>query len=95
MKEEIVTTGERSVLLPLFVGAAVGAGIALLLAPKPGRELRKQIQELGSDSKEKILSTVDRGKALYEEGKAAISSAVDAGKHAYEQEKEKHFRKAA
>lgn len=95
MKEEIINTGERSVLLPLFVGAAVGAGIALLLAPKPGRELRKQIQELGSDSKEKILSTVDRGKALYEEGKAAISSAVDAGKHAYEEEREKHLRKAA
>lgn len=101
MKEELVSTdNSRSILVPLLVGGVVGAGIALLLAPKAGREIRKDIKEFAGETKEKVSSTFEKGKELYqegrsavahayEEGKSAITSAVEAGKTAYIQEKEK------
>jgi gas vesicle protein len=101
MKEELVSTdNSRSIVLPFLVGGVVGAGIALLLAPKAGREIRKDIKVLASDAREKASSTFEKGKELYqegkstiagafEEGKSAITSAVEAGKTAYMHEKER------
>ncbi len=101
MKEELVGIDSgRSVLLPFLVGGVVGAGIALLLAPRAGREIRKDIKEFAGEAQEKISSTFEKGKELYQEGKsaitsvyeegrAAVTSAVEAGKTAYMQEKEK------
>src|SRR5699024_11584892 len=36
-------TGVQTCALPIFIGSAVGATVALLLAPKSGRELRQDI----------------------------------------------------
>lgn len=88
MKEEGVNTG-GSVLLTFLAGAAVGAGIALLLAPKAGRELRKDITDFTGEAKDKVYASIEKGRALFEEGKMAVASAIDAGKEAYIHEKEK------
>lgn len=94
MKEELNVKNERSILVPFLVGGFVGAGIALLLAPKSGRELRKDIEDIASDTRDKIAMTVEKGKELYVEGTEAVKHAIDAGKTAYVSEIEKH-RKAA
>jgi len=94
MKEELSEKQERSVLVPFLVGGLVGAGIALLLAPKSGRELRKDIKDVASDTRDKIAMTVEKGKELYIEGTEAVKNAIEAGKTAYVSEMEKH-RKAA
>jgi len=94
MKEELMEKTERSVLVPFLVGGFVGAGIALLLAPKSGRELRKDIKDIASDTRDKIATTVEKGKELYVEGTEAVKHAIEAGKTAYVSEIEKH-RKAA
>ncbi|MEX0856250.1 MAG: YtxH domain-containing protein [Gemmatimonadota bacterium] len=39
-------------LTGLICGAAIGAGVALLLAPQPGRKTRKRIHRAASDLKE-------------------------------------------
>ena len=63
------------------VGALVGAGIALLLAPKSGSETRDllrgyigqakdEIYTRGRDAKATLDSVIERGKAAYEGGKA-------------------------
>ncbi len=84
MKEEIVNEKkESSILLPLLVGGLVGAGVALLLAPKTGKELRKDIRDLASDTRDKVAMTIDRSKALFDESKAAVTNAIDAGKKAF------------
>ena len=86
-----------SVLLAFVLGGMVGAGVALLLAPQSGTETRRKIKELTDDvkekatdyagtAKEKVVSTADKAKELYEEKKSAISAAVEAGKEAYEKE---------
>jgi gas vesicle protein len=72
------------------VGGIVGAGIALLLAPKSGRELRKDIEDIASETRDKIATTVEKGKELYSEGTAAVKNAIEAGKGAYVSEMEKH-----
>ncbi len=81
---------ERSVLVPFLVGGIVGAGIALLLAPKSGKELRRDISDAASKTRDTVAETVDKGKALYEDSASAIKGAIDAGKMAYIQERDRH-----
>ncbi len=91
MKEELATeTRERSVLVPFLVGGLVGAGIALLLAPKSGKELRKDIKDIAANTQNRITSTVEKGKELFDGGRTAIKTAIDAGKTAYVEEVERH-----
>jgi gas vesicle protein len=87
-------------ILAFFIGGLVGAGVALLLAPQSGKEIRQKIKELADEAKEKAAkyaeevkskatSAVEKGKELVEEKKSLISTAVEAGKGAYVKEKEK------
>lgn len=92
MMKEGLEIKERSVFVPFVLGGLVGAGIALLLAPKSGKEVRKDIKDLAENTGDTINSTMHRGKELIEEGKIAVSSAIDAGKAAYVHEKEHHLK---
>ncbi len=89
-----------SLLLAFFVGGLVGAGVALLLAPQPGSEMRQKIRGLTEEAKEKaagyaeevkgkVTSTVGKGKEIFEQKKSLVTTAIEAGKEAYEKEKEK------
>lgn len=90
MKEERETKDTRSILVSFAVGGLVGAGVALLLAPKSGKELRKDIKNMAVETRDKIVTTVEKGKELYVEGTVAVKNAFEAGKTAYLTEMEKH-----
>lgn len=90
MKEELGVNTGRSVILPFLVGGLVGAGVALLLAPKSGRELRKDIKDAAASAGDKITATVEKGKELYVDSTAAVKNAFEAGKVAYIETMEKH-----
>ena len=92
MKEE--PTNKGSVLVPLLVGGVVGAGIALLLAPKTGKEVRGQIKDLASGTKDTIVTSFNKGKELYAESRTAVMTAIDAGKAAYIEERDKRLKTA-
>jgi len=95
MKEELENRkAERSILLPFLAGGLIGAGVALLFAPKSGKELRKDIKDLASTTREKAVSAVDKGKELYEGGISAVRNAIDAGKTAFVEERDR-LRKVA
>ncbi len=94
MKEELEVKQERSVLVPFLVGGLIGAGVTLLIAPKSGKDMRKDIRDIAANIGDKITTTVEKGKEVYIESTAAVKNAIDAGKTAYHQEMEKH-RKAA
>jgi gas vesicle protein len=87
MKEELIAK-RIPILTSFLVGGAVGAGLAFLLSPKPGKELREDIKRFTSSTKERVTVAVARGKELYDEGKATVAGAVEAGKTAYVQTKE-------
>jgi gas vesicle protein len=99
-------TSAGTVFLSFLAGAAVGAGLALLYAPKTGKELREKIGELtddavgkiknyASEAQEKIKSTIEDSKEVIKEKKSILTSAFEAGKEAMEREKEKFKDKEA
>ena len=89
-----------AVLASFFAGAALGAGLALLYAPKSGRETREQIADLADDAvdrikeyakeaQDKIKTALDEGKDAVMEKKSILSSAIEAGREAMQKEKSK------
>ena len=95
--------GAGSVFMTFVAGAALGAGLALLLAPRSGKETREKLRELADDAvdriketarnaQERVMSVYDEGRDQVLEKKSMITSAIEAGKAAMEQEKER-FRK--
>jgi len=90
--------GVCSIVASFLLGGIVGGGVALLVAPMPGKEARKQIAGLAEGVKEKaedyyeqikdaVTSVLEDGKGLVEEKKRLISKAVQAGIEAYEKER--------
>ena len=74
-----ISNGWGSLLVPILtssiIGAGIGAGIALLLAPKSGSETRKDLKRLASGTRDSVVSAIDKGKDLYVAGKDAITGA--------------------
>jgi gas vesicle protein len=100
MSDEGRGTSVGTIFISFLAGAAVGSGLALLFAPKSGKEMREQIRDLtddavdkikeySRDAQEKIKSTYEDGKDLVKQKKSIISSAIDAGKEAMERERER------
>jgi gas vesicle protein len=68
-------------LLWFLVGAAVGASIALLYAPKSGKDMRRLIAKKTERSKAVIADSgkevLDRGKELFDRGRELADEAAD------------------
>ena len=79
-------------LLASFVaGAAIGAGLALLYAPKRGTEMRGTIADFAGDSvnkikeytskaQDKIMTAIEDGKETIIEKKTILTAAIEAGR---------------
>jgi len=86
--------------LYFLVGGGVGAIIALLFAPKSGKETREFLAQKAVEGKEylntaarnvqdKATDVVDQTKETLGQKKTQISAAIEAGKQAYREEKGK------
>lgn len=64
-----------------LAGAVLGAAVALLFAPKSGKETRKYLSNTTKNTREAMESSgremMDRGKDLYERGKKIVDDASD------------------
>lgn len=100
MKHEEGSCNAGPLFFSFLLGGLIGAGIALLLAPKQGEETREKIKSFAGEAKEKaekyidevkgkVTSTVEKGKEIFEEKKSIITTAIEAGKEAYVKEKGK------
>ena len=96
--EKGVSTG--TVLVSFVAGAAIGAGLALLYAPKSGTEMRENLTDLAEDAldkikeytreaQEKIKTALDEGKESLDEKKSVLAAAIEAGREAMQKEKER------
>jgi gas vesicle protein len=91
LEKEVLEKNERSILVPFLVGGVIGAGIALLMAPKSGKEMRKDVMDFAIRTRDTISTTIDttidKSKALYEDGKTVVAGAIDNGSALYEEGK--------
>jgi gas vesicle protein len=93
-----------SKLAYFLVGGGIGAIVALLFAPRTGRETRDIIVQRTAESRDRVASAtrstsdkmsdyiekgLDKGKEAVSSQKDQISAAIAAGKQAYEEEKTK------
>ncbi len=83
-----------------FLGALVGAGAALLLTPRTGREARDLLKDKGeefarrageftSEAQVKAGDLFEKGRELFEEQTQRLVSAFEAGKAAMKEEMSK------
>jgi gas vesicle protein len=72
-------------LVAFLLGAAVGAGVALLIAPTSGEETRRKLGEtarrIGEGAQDRLASVKDEVKSRAGD----VRSAISAGKDAYRQ----------
>ena len=68
-------------LVWFLVGAAVGASIALLYAPKSGKDMRRLIARKTERGKEALADSgkevIDRGRELFDRGRELADEAAD------------------
>jgi len=81
-------------------GLGIGAVIALLFAPRSGKETRDLIVQKAEEGRDYVVTkseelrkqaedAVEKGKDLVNKQKEMLSAALEAGKQAYQEEKAK------
>jgi gas vesicle protein len=72
---------DNSRLAWFIAGAAVGAAVALLYAPKSGKDTRRYLSNSTKDGREAMEAggreLMDRGREIYERGKQIAEDAAD------------------
>ena len=75
------SAGSGMFLLGAVAGALVGAGVALLMAPKPGAEVRRDLSDGYSSVRDaaarRYREMADRASAKFEEASAKFDEKVD------------------
>src|SRR5262245_11234584 len=80
-----------------FLGALAGSAVALLMAPKTGRETRemlaersgdvfKKAQDAAGETQSRATELFDRGRDYFEEQTHRLASAFEAGRSAMREE---------
>ena len=77
-------------LAAFAIGAVLGAGIALLYAPRSGQETRDLLIKKGNELKGKAEETLEEAKEFIRAKKSEVTAAVEAGKEAMREERAKH-----
>ena len=84
-----------------LLGGALGASLALLVAPEPGRQTRERLRDVAADVRDKTMAgsdelrdkaeaVLERSREVFDETKATLSAAVQAGKAASQRERARH-----
>jgi len=86
------SSGGADKILFFLAGAGIGAALALLFAPKSGRETREMIARGATDSRDFITNKVTEGRQLVEEKGRRIgddfTNFLDKSKEAVQRQKE-------
>jgi gas vesicle protein len=78
-----------SMMVGMLVGAAVGAGLALLFAPTAGNETRRAIGQAARRLKDGSQSRMSDVIGTIKDSAGDLGAAIDAGRDAYRKSAEK------
>jgi len=84
-----------SIAMGFVLGAVMGAGIALLLAPASGRETRGRLANAGRRLGGAALDKLDQARTTVTDLKQDAKSALEAGREAFEQGQKSHGQRPA
>ncbi|KAF0182528.1 MAG: hypothetical protein FD164_1091 [Nitrospirae bacterium] len=91
MRHEDCGYNAGSVFLAFLLGGAVGAGVALLLAPQSGVETRRKIREISDDVKDRAAEYAEQAKetanTYYGQARETVTTTVDKAKHVVDEQK--------
>jgi gas vesicle protein len=77
--------GAGNVLLAFLLGALSGAAVALLYAPKSGREAREYLGDKAREGRARAVDAAAKGRDVLHQGRETISTAIERGREAYQQ----------
>ena len=77
--------GAGSILLAFVLGAVSGAVVALLYAPRTGRETREFIGERANEARARAADAAARGRDAINQGRETLATAIERGREAYQQ----------
>ncbi|MBI3849325.1 MAG: YtxH domain-containing protein [Verrucomicrobia bacterium] len=78
----------RGFLTAFAVGALMGAGMALLYAPRSGKETRDLLAQRTRELKNKAGDALDQAKETFLGKRAQITAAIEAGKEAMREQRQ-------
>ena len=83
------TNGSKvgSVVVGLAIGATLGAAVALLYAPRSGKNTRGMLADKGRKLRVDVEGVLKDGKGFVRDQKAVLSAAVEGGKEAMREER--------
>ncbi len=74
------------------VGALIGGVVALLYAPRSGKDMRQLVAAKGREMRDKVNDAMDEVPAFIDGKRAEVAAAVDSGKEALREELAKRLR---
>ncbi len=81
---------ESSGIFGFLLGAAVGAGAALLLAPRSGKETREKLQDWLEERRDRGEELLAKIKETVPEKKEQVAAAIRGAKQAYQEARHNH-----
>ena len=74
---------ERDSMGNFLIGAAIGAGLALLLAPATGGDTRRHLRGAARKLRDDASGALENVKGMVADGTNAVHAAVDSGKETF------------
>ena len=77
-------------LAAFAIGAIVGAGVAILYAPRSGKETRDLLAQRTRDLRDKAVDTVQDARDMIRGKREEVVAAVEAAREAMQEQRAKH-----
>jgi gas vesicle protein len=76
--------GTGTILLAFLLGAVSGAALALLYAPRPGRDTRRYLGEKAREGRDRAADAMEKGREALSQSRETMAHAIERGRESYQ-----------